>query len=134
MVQGTSDKKNLITSTPIAVGACLAYCVFSISAIRTAVGIGPVHTRYAFSTVDLVTYCFCLFVFIEIRRGVPSLSEKTFAIANVAAVMGKLISAICVQLQLSRWYLHVSAWATAVFLVIATIAVIVRTLKLVRAN
>ena len=120
----------MIKGKSIAVVLTAAYALFGILAIASARHISTVKAYGSMPIVTTIAYVFCIYFFIEIQRGKSNIFEKTMAWTSAGVFVVRLISLLYVVLSGIPYHVVIAAYLAATLIVVATIALILRTAQL----
>lgn len=107
-----------------------AYVLFAVLAIRSASHASAGKAYAAMPIVTTIAYVFCAYFFIEIQRGKSNIFEKVMAWTSAGVFIVRLIPLLHVAFPGIPSHVIAAAYLAAALIVIATIALILRTVQL----
>jgi hypothetical protein len=122
--------KPMIKRKSIALVLTGAYALFSILAIRSAAHVSAGKVYAAMPIVTTIAYAFCIYFFIEIQRGKSNIFEKMMAWTSAGVFVARLIPLLHVVFPGFPPRVVAASYVAAALIVIATIALILRTVQL----
>lgn len=123
----------IIHSGKVAVAVSVAYLLFSILAIREALGPRVVSASEE-PIVRGIAYLFCVYFFIEIQRGAGNALEKLATLSSAAAFLVELAYLVLGNVYTSLSFLAVFLWMCAVLIAMSTVGFIGRAIQLYRRD
>lgn len=122
--------KTMIKRKNIALLLTGAYALFAFLAIKSASHAGAGKAYAAMPIVTTIAYVFCVYFFIEIQRRNSNIFENVMASSSAGVFIARLVPFLHVAFPRIQSHAVAASYLAAALIVIATIALILRTVQL----
>lgn len=122
--------KTMIKRKSMALLLTGAYALFAFLAIKSVSHAGTGRAYAAMPVATTIAYVFCAYFFIEIQRKNSNIFENVMAWSSAGVFVARLVPFLHIAFPSIQSYVVAASYLAVTLIVIATIALILRTIQL----